>query len=79
MKFSIAEIGKNRLQRVLIGGKQEDPKRVVEALKSDLRFVLDSYVEDYDINVVACQNEGSVMFKIEVEAKILKTFGTLPY
>ena len=79
MKFTIAQIGTNRLQKVLITNKGQDPSQIINALKSDLQKVLDSYLDDFEIDISTSQTNSITQFDIVVLAKRIKSFGTLPY
>ena len=79
MKFTIAQIGTNRLQKVLLTNKGQDPSQIINALKSDLQKVLDSYLDDFEIDILATQENEITQFDIVVLAKRIKSFGTLPY
>lgn len=79
MKFTIAQIGTNRLQKVLLTNKGQDPNVIIEALKHDIKKVLDSYMDDFCVDIKANQIEESMLFDIKVRANRIKSFGTLPY
>ncbi|MBQ3494596.1 MAG: hypothetical protein IJA69_04190 [Clostridia bacterium] len=79
MKFTIAQIGANRLEKVLLYEKGQDPKQIINALKSDITGLLSSYLDDFEVEITAGQTEDSVCFNINVIAKRVKSFGTLPY
>ena len=79
MKFTIAQIGANRLQKVLLTNKGQSPEQIVNALKSDIEGVLDSYLDDFVVFIDAKQVEEEIVFDINVKAKRIKSFGTLPY
>lgn len=77
MKFSIAQIGQNRLKRVLIEDKQNNPQKLCEVLKSDIKNVADCYVEDANIEIQANQSEEGVVFNIKIKCARVKSFGVL--
>lgn len=79
MKFTIAQIGTNRLQKVLLTSKGQDPNVIIEALKYDIKKVLDSYMDDFCIDIDVNQTQESVFFDIKVKTNRIKSFGTLPY
>ena len=79
MKFTIAQIGANRLQKVLMSEKKQEPKQVVGVIKSDIENVLSSYLDDFEVKISAGQTENEICFDISVIAKRMKSFGTLPY
>ena len=77
MKFSIAQIGENRLKRVLVDDKQNNPKKLCEVLKSDMLNVLNCYVEDAKIEIEPTQSEEGIIFNIIVVCSRVKSFGVL--
>ena len=79
MKFTIAQIGANRLQKVLLTNKGQSPEQILSALKSDMERVLESYLDDFVISIDAKQIGEETQFDICVKAKRIKNFGTLPY
>ena len=79
MKFTIAQIGANRLEKVLLTNKGQDPKQILLALKSDIENVLESYLDDFVVTIDSNQEHEIVNFEINVQAKRVKSFGTLPY
>ena len=44
MKFNIAQIGKNRLKKVLIEDREQSPQKLCEVLKSDFFNVAKCYI-----------------------------------
>ena len=79
MKFTIAQIGTNRLEKVLLSNKHQDPKLIIDAMKSDIERVLSSYLDDFSVVIEVGQNQENTNFDISVCAKRIKSFGTLPY
>ena len=79
MKFTIAQIGANRLAKVLVGEKNQDPKLICNAIKSDISNILESYLDDFEISIDAYNKDKDIIFEIIVNAKRVKNFGTLPY
>ena len=79
MKFTIAQIGTNRLQKVLLTNKGQDPSQIINALKSDLQKILESYLDDFEIDISTSKTNSITQFDIVVLAKRIKSFGTLPY
>lgn len=79
MNLNVAEIGGKRLERVLVKDKKENPQRMCDLLKSDLRFLFENYMEinklDLNFNIV----DSKYQIEITVNAKRLKGFGSLPY
>ena len=43
MSYTIAQIGRNRLEKVLNSGRDQDIKKLLNLLKSDIKTVLESY------------------------------------
>lgn len=78
MKFTIAQIGKNRLERVLVSNKESDPNKILSALEYDVRKLLENYMEAFDIKIEASQEDNIFNFDISVKAERIKSFGTLP-
>ena len=78
MKFTIAQIGTNRLQKVLVGNKESDPNKILSALEYDIKKLLENYMEVFDIKIQASQQDNLFNFDIFVRAERIKTFGTLP-
>lgn len=77
MKFSIAQIGENRLKRVLVEDKQNNPQKLCEVLKSDFKNVVDCYVEDAVIEIQPSQSEEGVVFDVIIRCTRVKSFGVL--
>lgn len=79
MGLNVAGIGERRLEKVLIKDKKENPKKMCDLLKSDLRFLFENYMEinnlDLDFEIV----DSKYQIEIKVQAKRLKGFGSLPY
>ena len=76
--FTIADIGRKRLEKVLVKDKTEDPKRLAEILKSDVLNLLQNYMEVENLNVNFNVGLDGYKFSIDVEAKRIKVFGILP-
>lgn len=77
MKFSIAQIGENRLKRVLVEDKQNNPQRLCDVLKSDIKNVLDCYVENSQVEIQSYQSEEGVTFAVTIKCTRVKSFGVL--
>ena len=77
MRFSIAQIGQNRLKRVLINDKQNNPQKVCEVLKSDINAVADSYLENPYIEIESHQTDDGVVFEVIIKCTRVKSLGVL--
>lgn len=77
MKFSIAQIGENRLKRVLVEGKQNNPQRLCEVLKSDILDVAKCYLDEAKIEIEPTQSEDGVIFNVVIKCSRVKSFGVL--
>ena len=75
---TIADLKANRLEKVLVKDKSENPAKMAQVLKSDLLILLNNYcdVEDIDINF----DIGLNGYEIQILAKAsrLKSFGVFP-
>lgn len=79
MGYNIAEIGGKRLERVLIKDKKENPTRMCDLLKSDLKFLFENYMEINNLDINFDIEDSVYQIQIKVQAKRLKSFGSLPY
>lgn len=79
MKFSIAQIGENRLKRVLIEDRNNGPEKLCEVLKSDFMKVLSCYVEKPQVDIELLDSEEGVVFDVSVRCERVKSFGVLSY
>lgn len=79
MGLNIAEIGGKRLEKVLIKDKKENPKKMCDLLKSDLRFLFENYMEINNLELNFEIVDSKYQIEIKVQAKRLKGFGSLPY
>lgn len=77
MKFSIAQIGENRLKKVLVGNKENSPEKLTNVLKSDFTNVAICYMEDPSVQVEALQCDEGVVFNVKIIAKRVKSVGVL--
>ncbi|MGI5841846.1 MAG: hypothetical protein ACOX6H_00955 [Christensenellales bacterium] len=76
---SISQVGQNRLTRILTGDKNQSPERICSLIKSDLKLLLENYVEladDIDIVMEAFEDEFS--FYVSFKANRIKNFGIMP-
>lgn len=79
MQTTYADIGKTRLEKVLFKEKANHPTKVCEVVKSDIKTLMNNYAEvDEDVNVAIDTDKDGFVFNIQVHAKRLKTFGSLP-
>ena len=78
MKFTIAQIGENRLKKVLIEDKQNNPEKMCEVLKSDIYNVAKCYIEQPVVTVEAKQGENDeINFDIVIKSNRIKAIGVL--
>ena len=77
MKFSIAQIGKNRLKKVLVNDKQNNPESLCEVLKFDIMNVLNCYVDNPNIEIKPLQTDSGIVFDIQIKCSRIKSFGVL--
>ena len=77
MKFSIAQIGENRLKRVLVEDKQNSPQRLCEVLKSDIMNVANCYLDESNVEIQTQQTENDIEFVVVIKCKRVKSFGVL--
>ena len=77
MKFNIAQIGENRLKKVLIDDREQSPEKLCEVLKSDIKNVAKSYMENPSINIETFDENDDIVFLIKVSTKRIKSIGVL--
>ena len=77
MKFSIAQIGGNRLKKVLIGDKENSPEKLKEVLLSDIQNVANCYLDDISTKIEAIQTDDGVIFNVVIKCKRVKSIGVL--
>lgn len=77
MKFSIAQIGENRLKKVLIGDKENSPEKLKEVLLSDIQNVANCYLDDISTKIEAIQTDDGVIFNVVIKCKRVKSIGVL--
>ena len=77
MKFNIAQIGKNRLKRVLIDDREQSPQKLCEVLKSDFFNVAKCYMEEPTLDIQTFEEDEDVIFVVKVSTKRIKSMGVL--
>ena len=77
MKFSIAQIGKNRLKKVLIDSKENNPASLCEVLQSDISNIANCYLDDYQIEIEPIQKDDGIIFNIVIKCARIKSYGVL--
>ena len=77
MKFSIAQIGENRLKKVLIGDKENSPEKLKEVLLSDIQNVANCYLDDISTKIEAIHTDDGVIFNVVIKCKRVKSIGVL--
>lgn len=76
---TIAEIGESRLSRILAGGKNPSPERFAGLIKSEIRMLMENYVElEGDVEVEILEKDGEFLFEIKATASRMKMLGILP-
>ncbi len=78
MKFTIAQIGENRLKRVLIEDKHNSPEKLCDVLKSDITNVAKCYMDEPIVIIDASQDENDeINFNIVIKSNRIKSIGVL--
>ncbi len=77
MKFSIAQIGENRLKKVLVADKENNPEKLCDVLSSDILNVAKCYLCDAQTKVTAIQSDDGVIFNVVIKCKRVKSVGVL--
>ena len=77
MKFSIAQIGENRLKKVLVQDKEQNPERLKDVLRSDIQNVAVCYMDDVSTNVDVLPSDDGVIFNVVIKCKRVKSIGVL--
>ena len=77
MKFNIAQIGKNRLKRVLIDDRDQSPQKLCEVLKSDLFNVAKCYMEEPSLDIESYEENEDVIFVVKISTKRIKSMAIL--
>lgn len=77
MKFTIAQIGENRLKKVLVGDKENNPEKLKDVLLSDIQNIANCYLDDVSTKVEAIQTDDGVIFNVVIKCKRVKSIGVL--
>ena len=77
MKFSIAQIGENRLKKVLVQDKEQNPEKLKDVLKADIQNVAVCYMDDVSTNVDVLPSDDGIIFNVVIKCKRVKSIGVL--
>ena len=77
MKFSIAQIGENRLKKVLVQDKEQNTEKLKDVLKADIQNVAVCYMDDVSTNVDVLPSDDGVIFNVVIKCKRVKSIGVL--
>ena len=78
MAYTIAQIGKNRLERVLNSTREQDIKKLLNLLKSDIKTVLESYaIVSGDVEIEIDEEQSEIVITMQSKLERFKTFGTI--
>ena len=77
MKFSIAQRGENRLKKVLVQDKEQNPEKLKDVLKADIQNVAVCYMDDVSTNVDVLPSDDGVIFNVVIKCKRVKSIGVL--
>ncbi len=77
MKVTIAQIGENRLKRVLVDDKENSPEKLCEVLSSDFKNVCNCYMDEPSVDVSADITDDGIEFNVHINAKRIKSIGVL--
>ena len=77
MKFSIAQIGENRLKKVLVQDKEQNPEKLKDVLKADIQNIAVCYMDDVSTNVDVLPSDDGVIFNVVIKCKRVKSIGVL--
>ena len=78
MSYTIAQIGTNRLEKVLNSAKEQDIKKLLNLLKSDIKSVLESYaVVLGDVEIEVDEEQSNILIVMQSKLERFKTFGTI--
>ena len=77
MKVTIAQIGENRLKRVLVVDKENSPEKLCEVLSSDIKNVCDCYMDEPRVEITADITDDGIEFNAHILAKRVKSIGVL--
>ena len=77
--MNISEVGNNRLSRILAGDKNQSPERFCGLLKSDIKMLLENYVElEGDVDIELSSDGKEFLFVITCKAHRMKMLGIIP-
>ncbi len=79
MKFTIAQIGKNRLKKVLVDDREQDPEKLCDVLKSDFLRISKCYMEQPEIFVEVKESDDEILFNITLKTRRVKSIGVLSF
>ncbi len=75
MKYNVAEIGKNRLQKVLTENNTFNAEVLCNVLKSEFLNIAKSYLDQVEI-VCECEpSDDDICFFVSIACKRVKSFG----
>lgn len=77
MKFTLAQIGENRLKKVLVEDKGISPERVCEILKNEFLKITKDYLENPQIEIYAEGIDENIVFDVQIKCSRVKVFGVL--
>lgn len=76
---NISDLGQNRLSRILAGDKNQSPERFCSLIKSDLKTLLNHYVElSGNVSVSLQQINDEFVFFVSFKASRMKNLGIIP-
>lgn len=75
--MQIAQIGEMRLEKVLLKDKKDNPKIILEMLKSDLKSLFQNYMEIDGINLGFDIDDKVYKLNITATATRIKSFGVI--
>ena len=76
---SVAEIGGARLEKVLLKDKKQNPKLILELVKSEIATLLENYMELVEVNADIEFEGGFYELKVSAKARQIKTIGMLKF
>ena len=77
MKFTIAQIGQNRLKKVLMEDREQSPEKLCNVLQSDFLNVASSYMEQPEVKIETYEDEEDIVFAVKISTKRIKSVGVL--
>lgn len=77
LKVTIAQIGENRLKRVLVDDKENSPEKLCEVLSSDFKNVCECYMDEPNVVITADITDDGIEFYAHITAKRVKSIGVL--